>query len=404
MALDYEAIREALAGERLPALFVDAAAFDANVDRVAARARQLGLTVRVASKSLRSPALVRRVLERGAGALSGVLCFAAEEAALLAREGLDDLFVAYPVWQASDIDTLARLTAEGRNVSVAVDSVEAIDRASERAARLSVRLPLVLCVDMSLELLGGRVHLGVRRSPLRTTERVLSLARHIAQAPGVTLHGLMGYEAQVAGMGDDSPHDGAMRHAKRLVRGVSRLDVARRRRRVAEALRRDGHELRFVNGGGTGSLDSTTRETGVTEATAGSAFFKPVLFDHFRSPLLRSFDPACFFALEVTRRPAPGCVTCLGGGYVASGEAALDKVPSPWLPLGCRLLPHEMAGEVQTPVALPRGVELELGDPVVFRHAKAGEVCERFTHVAWLHNGRIEQRHATYRGLGACFF
>jgi D-serine deaminase-like pyridoxal phosphate-dependent protein len=403
VALDYEAVRGALAGERLPSLFVDGAAFDANIDRVAARARQLGLTVRVASKSLRAPALVRRVLERGAGALSGVMCFAAEEAALLAREGLDDLFVAYPPWQASDIETLARLTAEGRNVSVAVDGVEAIDRLSELGAARGVCLPVVLCVDMSLELLGGRVHLGVYRSPLRTTESVISLARHIAREPGVTLHGLMGYEAQIAGMGDDSPFDGAMRHAKRLVRSVSRLDVARRRSSIAAALRRDGHELSFVNGGGTGSLDSTTRETGVTEATAGSAFFKPVLFDHYRSRLVRSFEPSCFFALEVTRVPGPGVVTCLGGGYVASGEPGLDKVPLPWLPRGCRLLPHEMAGEVQTPVALPSDAKLRPGDPVVFRHAKGGEICERFLQIGWLEDGRIAQRHDTYRGLGACF-
>jgi D-serine deaminase-like pyridoxal phosphate-dependent protein len=142
----------------------------------------------------------------------------------------------------------------------------------------------------------------------------------------------------------------------------------------------------------------------VTESTAGSAFFKPALFDHYTSPFVRSLEPSCFFALEVTRIPAPGIVSCSGGGYVASGEAGPDKVPVPWFPRGARLLPHEMAGEVQTPLALPPNVRLARGDVVVLRHAKAGEICERFTEAAWIEGGAIVRRDPTYRGLGACFF
>lgn len=53
---------------------------------------------------------------------------------------------------------------------------------------------------------------------------------------------------------------------------------------------------------------------------------------------------------------------------------------------------------------LEKGVRLDHGDPILFRHAKAGEVCERFTDALLVQNGRIVERVPTYRGLGACFF
>ena len=156
-----------------------------------------------------------------------------------------------------------------------------------------------------------------------------------------------------------------------------------------------------MNGGGTGSLDTTTRATGVTESTAGSAFLKPHLFDYYSNAHVRALEPAAFFALEVTRRPAPDIVTCLGGGYVASGPPGIDKVPRPWLPRGLELLGAEMCGEVQTP--LSGGASLALGDPVIFRHAKAGELAERFDRYLLVQDGRVAREVATYRGEGRCF-
>jgi D-serine deaminase-like pyridoxal phosphate-dependent protein len=68
-----------------------------------------------------------------------------------------------------------------------------------------------------------------------------------------------------------------------------------------------------------------------------------------------------------------------------------------------QLLPLEGAGEVQTPLRLPAGVELALGEPVFFRHAKAGELAEHFNEYLLVRGDRIEARIPTYRGLGRCF-
>jgi D-serine deaminase-like pyridoxal phosphate-dependent protein len=387
-------IRAALAGERLPALVVDLDAFDRNLDRVLDLVRPSRLPLRVATKSVRIPALLRRLQERGGDALRGLMAFSVEEADLLVREGFDDVFVAYPPSVRKDAERAAGLAEK---VSVAVDAEPHLRALSDAGLARGVRIRVVLCVDMSLRLLGDRLHLGVRRSPLATERDVLALARVASRLRGIELVGLMGYEAQIAGVADDHL-------PKRWMRRAS-VDVVRERRaKLVHALRADGHALTLVNGGGTGSLDSTIHDDVLTEVTCGSAFFKPHLFDAFTSPHVRALEPSCFFALEVTRKPASGIVTCSGGGYVASGALGRSASPIPWLPSGLSLLSTEMAGEVQTPVRVPRGVHLDHGDPILFRHAKAGEICERFNEALLVQNGTIVERVPTYRGLGACFF
>ncbi|MBL8606962.1 MAG: alanine racemase [Myxococcales bacterium] len=406
MPLSYADVVRALSGEPLPALFVDLDAFDRNVERVAAAARGHGITARLASKSLRVPDLLARALERGAPYLRGVMAYSAAEAALLAERGVDDLLLAYPVWQERDLEHVFRALERGRSIAVAVDDPLAVTRWSEAARARGVTVRLVACVDMSLRALGDRVHVGVRRSPLATPADVVALARHARACGGAELVGLLGYEAQIAGLPDAAPEDGrALRLAKALLKRASMRELAARRRAIVAALREAGFELDLVNGGGTGSLEVTSPATGVTETTAGSALFKPHLFDGYESALVRSLEPSCFFALEVTRRATRDVVTCLGGGYVASGPPGRDKAPLPWLPSGLTLLPMEMAGEVQTPVREPPSrAPLALGAPVVFRHAKAGEIAERFSEVLLVSAGRVVGRASTYRGLGACFF
>ena len=107
--------------------------------------------------------------------------------------------------------------------------------------------------------------------------------------------------------------------------------------------------------------------------------------------------------LQVVRKPADGFVTCLGGGLVASGAAGADRLPLPCWPEGLELLPLEGAGEVQTPLKGPGTAALSLGDPVFFRHAKAGELAEHFNEYLFVRGDHIVSRAPTYRGLGKAF-
>ena len=104
------------------------------------------------------------------------------------------------------------------------------------------------------------------------------------------------------------------------------------------------------------------------------------------------------------RRPGPpDIVTVLGGGYVASGPPGRDRLPSVHLPAGLRLLRREGAGEVQTPLRGRAARTLRIGDRVWLRHAKAGELCERFDVVHLVQGGKLVDTVPTYRGEGKTF-
>ena len=96
-------------------------------------------------------------------------------------------------------------------------------------------------------------------------------------------------------------------------------------------------------------------------------------------------------------------MTVLGGGYVASGIADISRLPTPWLPEGLTLDSQEGAGEVQTPLHGAAAGGLALGDRVWFRHAKAGELAERFEEFLLVRGSEIVDRVPTYRGEGKTF-
>jgi D-serine deaminase-like pyridoxal phosphate-dependent protein len=147
-------------------------------------------------------------------------------------------------------------------------------------------------------------------------------------------------------------------------------------------------------------LETASREEVVTEVTAGSSFYASGLFDGYKD---FKHLPAAGFAVEVTRKPADNIYTCSGGGYIASGAAGADKLPRVWFPAGGRLLAHEGAGEVQTPVRFDAPVKLDVGDAIIMRHAKSGELCERFNTLLLVSGGRVVDEVPTYRGEGKCF-
>ena len=356
--------------------------------------------IRLASKSVRCRRLQASILERPG--FRGTLCFTLSEALWLSEHGFDDLLVAYPTADRGALRSLGERRAEHPNERLAlmVDSVEQLDLI-QRAARPSAAAPVEVCidVDLSLRALGGRLHFGARRSPLRTPEAAASLAREIARRPGLELVGLMGYEAQIAGIPDRPSGRPLLGAAIRTLKRLSSREIPTRRAATVEAVRSVA-PLTVVNGGGTGSLESTASEVVVTEVTAGSGLYGPALFDGYADFRPR---PAALFALPVVRRPSRSVATALGGGYLASGSGDGDRLPRPHLPPGLSLDPREGAGEVQTPLHGSPAAHLAVGDRVWMRHAKAGELCERFGSLHLVEGDRIVDEVPTYRGEGRTF-
>ena len=398
---EYLRYRTILKGQQLPLAFVDLDRFDDNVTYVAATQKNSGKTIRVASKSIRCVDLIRRVFRKGGEIYRGVLAFTVEEAAFLIENGFDDIIVAYPSVQPLDLEILVGKSKACRRLALMVDSMEQLEILSAAGEKAGVILYACMEIDMSYRPVGDLAHIGVRRSPIRTVRDAVDLASQASKLKGVKINSIMGYEAQIASVNDDLPGKRFKNALFRFIKRRSINEFSGRRQRVVEALREAELEIEMVNGGGSGSLVSTGQDQSVTEVTAGSAFFAPGLFRHFHDV---EFKPSAFFALQVVRKPAPGMITCQGGGYVGSGAVGPEKLPPPVMPQGLKYLPLEGAGEVQTPLILPNKVlELSLGDPIIFQHAKAGELCERFNELLLIQDDKIVDRVKTYRGEGRAF-
>jgi D-serine deaminase-like pyridoxal phosphate-dependent protein len=381
-----------------PFAFVDLDAMWSNSDAMLSRAGSK--PIRVASKSLRCRALLERVLARDER-YAGLMTFTLPETLWLAEQGFENLLLAYPTTDGGALEELAlrSVANPGDAPIVMVDCAEHLD--AIEAVLGAGAAPVRVCVELDAGwwALGGRIKVGPKRSPVHTVAQAVELAREIERRSQVELAALMSYEGQIAGVGDRPPGRRLRGAAIRSMQRRSAVELAERRAAVVAAIR-EFAELPIVNGGGTGSLELTGAEDAVTEIAAGSGFYAPTLFDAYSRFRL---TPAAGYALPIVRKPSPGVATALGGGYLASGPGEPSRLPSPWLPTGLGLDSEEGAGEVQTPLSGAPARDLQVGDRVYMRHAKAGELCERFDVLHLVEGGEIVDAVPTYRGEGRAF-
>ncbi|MFD4367842.1 amino acid deaminase/aldolase [Rhodococcus sp. NPDC058521] len=350
-----------------------------------------GTPVRIASKSVRCRAVLEIALGEGlteANGFHGIMAYSLREAIWLVRSGARDVLMGYPTTDRAALAELAGDRSLRDRITLMIDSPTHLDVIRAAADAPGVRV----CIDVDSSLRVGPIHIGVRRSPLRDPAEVAALAKK-ASAENFVVAGVMFYEAQIAGLPDTHRPVEWMKRA-------SAKELSTRRGTVVNAVQEVVGELEIVNSGGTGSLEVSSADPTVTEVTAGSGLYTPTLFDRYRS---FAPSPALFFALPAVRKPTPEIATLFGGGYIASGPVGKSRVPSPTWPRGLKVTRNEGAGEVQTPVTGRPAVDLAIGDRVWFRHAKAGELCERFNIVHLVDSDGTHSTVPTYRGEGLNF-
>ncbi|MFN8163563.1 MAG: amino acid deaminase/aldolase [Solirubrobacterales bacterium] len=381
-----------------PFAFVDLDAMWANAAAMLDRAA--GKPVRVASKSIRCRSLLEEILHRDEG-FDGLMTYTLPETLWLAEQGFENLLLAYPTADADALGELAlrSVANPGGAPIVMVDCVEHLE--TIEAVLGAGAAPVRVCIDVDAGwwALRGRIKVGPKRSPIHTVEQAVALAREVERRPQIDLVAVMAYEGQIAGVPDRPPGRRLRGASIRFMQRRSAAELAERRAAIVAAVAEFG-DLEIVNGGGTGSLETTAAEDAVTEVTAGSGFYAPALFDNYSRFAL---NPAAGFALPIVRKPSTGVATALGGGYLASGSGDPTRLPSPWLPAGLALDPEEGAGEVQTPLLGDAAAGLGIGDRVYLRHAKAGELCERFDTLHLVQGEEIVDVVPTYRGEGKAF-
>lgn len=394
--LDYVKYKEALHQLRKPCMLLDLNALDKNIELITQKVT--GKKIRIASKSIRSIEVLRYILQKDS-IFQGIMSYSGEEAIFLLEQGFNDILLGYPIWHIEHIKALLLFSKQNKKVVFMVDSIAHVNHI--HAIAESIDTTAHICIDIDMSVSYPLLHFGVRRSPIHSWEQLNPLVEHIKSLSTLKIVGIMGYEAQIAGVGDAVPKQPVKNRLIRLLKHHSIKIVKQRRERLVSKLIEEGIKLELVNAGGTGSLSSSSKETYVTEVTVGSGFYTPLLFDYYKS---FRYQPALSFVLEVARKPTENIVTCSGGGYMASGAIGWEKSPQPYMPKGLALTSLEGVGEVQTPLLTKHCVEpLELGDPIFFRHAKAGELCEHFNEMVLIRNNELVGQWKTYRGEGGCF-
>lgn len=391
---NYNYYKEIFKDTQMPFAFVDMELFNKNSEDIIKRSGNK--KIRIATKSIRSLDLIKKILSSNS-IFQGLMCYHPLEAIYLSENGLDDLLLAYPIYNQQHISAICKEIKKGKSIIAMLDLTEQAEQLNRIAEQENCILPVCMDIDMSSDF--GPLHFGVRRSKISTTKQAMELFHQIKKLKNLRLDGIMGYEAQIAGVGDftDSPIKNLIIP---LLKKKSIKNICKLRSDIVKEIQSQGHQLKFVNGGGTGSMETTKTESCITEITVGSGFYSPGLFDNYKK--FKHF-PAAAYAIEITRNPTPSVFTCYGGGYTASGSMEKNKIPKPYLPVGAKLIETEGAGEVQTPIVY-KGIEkLKLGDPIFMRHAKAGELCERFNSLLLVSDGKIIEEVKTYRGEGKCF-
>lgn len=392
--MSYIYYKEALKDITKPCLFLDTHLFNENIQTILNASN--GKKIRIASKSIRSLPILKDILNYST-TFQGVMCFTADEAIYLNNNGLNDLLIAYPVWDTNQLKKVAKRVSTGQTLTLMIDSIEHIKHLEHIASQNQQQFLVCLDIDLSTKYPG--LHFGVHRSPIKTVKQAIKLVNRIIKSPYLKLDGLMGYEAQIAGVTDNNPNSKIKNGVIRRLKKDSSKKLMKKRKKIIHLIEQKGINLRFINGGGTGSLHQTVTEN-VTEATVGSGFFNSHLFDNYKD---YTNKPALAYAIEITRIPTKHIYTCTGGGYIASGAMGIDRLPQVYLPKGAKLTKNEGAGEVQTPIFYNGSIPLSHGDPIIMRHSKAGELAEHFHSIHLIKDGKIINSYKTYRGDSQCF-
>ena len=304
-----------------PALCVDAAALQRNLERMADFFRDRPCALRPHFKAHKTPAIAK--LQAAAGC-RGFTCATVREAEILARHGCGDLLIANEIVQPAQIAALRTLAARAR-VTVAVDSVA--------GAHLLDGVAADALVDVNI----GLPRCGAAPANVR------AVAAAIART-SLRLRGVMGYEGHAMAIADPEARAATARGAMAILLGA------------ADDLRAGGFDVSVVSTGGTGTYDVAGTTPGVTEIQAGSYALMDTAYARYGLPF------------EEALRCYATVISCEGG--VAVVDAGLKALATdhgnPELPDGIDAQVLFLSDE-HTTLVLGRPDALRIGERIWLR-------------------------------------
>jgi D-serine deaminase-like pyridoxal phosphate-dependent protein len=224
-----------------PAVVVDLDILDKNLSEMAAYCAQHGLSLRPHTKTHKIPEIARMQIRAGA---RGITVAKLGEAEIMAREGLDDILVAYPIVGSGKLDRLVDLARRGR-LTVSTDSAEVALGISDAARGAGLTIRLLAEMDA-----------GLRRCGVQTPDDLVALAQYMNRLPNIEFLGFMFFPGQVRlPPAEQAPV-------------LGRIDA--RLQEAQEKLYRSGIQVRVVSGGSTPTAYQSHLMKTVTEIRPGT--------------------------------------------------------------------------------------------------------------------------------------
>ena len=215
-----------------PALTIDLNILDKNIRELAESCRKHDISLRVHTKTHKTPEIAHMQLRAGA---IGIVCQKLGEAEAMAAAGIQDILIPYNIVGTQKLERLSRL-CKGATITVAVDSEITARGISEQMAADGTAIRMLIELDT-----------GGKRCGVPSPDAALELAQKIVAMPGLNFHGIMTYPS----------HE----------RAKPFLD------RTRDLLKEAGIPVHTVSGGGTGT-EAVSRAIGCTEARIGSYVFE----------------------------------------------------------------------------------------------------------------------------------
>jgi D-serine deaminase-like pyridoxal phosphate-dependent protein len=228
-----------------PQLVVDVDRLDGNVRRMAEAVAAAGVDLRPHAKTHKLIEVARRQLAAGA---RGLTVAKLGEAEVFAAHGVDDLFVAYPLWGPAKWERLCAL-AERVEVRVAADSFAVVEGLAGAAARRGLTVPVRIEVDT-----------GFGRCGVQGPAEARALAERIAPLRGVRVVGVMSFAGQTYAAGPEAVRAAAVADAERAVA-------------AAQAIRAAGIDAPEVSVGSTPAASHVAALPEITEIRPGTYVF-----------------------------------------------------------------------------------------------------------------------------------
>lgn len=338
-----------------PALVVDLDAMQRNLGRMAEFCRKHDVRWRPHAKMHKSPAIARLQVQAGA---VGVCVQKTAEAESMVDGGVNDVYISNEVVAPQKLARVAklarRLTAEGGQLAIAVDSrqgIEALAKAMD-AERRGTGAAAVINVFVEIDVGQGRCGVPPGRP-------AVELAIEVRKHPALRFSGLQAYHGKAQHI------RGAAERREAIGRAAQDAAMTRR---LIEA---EGIPCPLVTGAGTGSMVCEAASGVYGELQAGSFLFMDADYaQNERDPAQPQFEHALFVKTQVMSANAQHAVCDAGH----KSHAIDSGLPTVYAPEGAQDLDYVNGGD-------------EHG---ILRSARPGVPVPEIGRVLWLIPGHCD--------------